>query len=364
LKKIRTYNPSKRIVLTGGGTAGHVIPNLALLSALRQKGWGISYLGSKHGIEKTLLSTKDISYFAIPTGKLRRYISWQNFIDFFNFLFGIIEAQRLLKRINPSIVFSKGGFVALPVVLGAWLNRIPIIIHESDLTPGLANRLSFPFAKKICLTFADTKKFFSNKDKVLVTGTPIRNELFQGNAILGRKICNFTDDKKIILVQGGGLGSDAVNKLIRNLLPKLLPNFNIVHSCGKGKVDNNLQKITGYCQFEYISTELPHVLAAADLVISRAGANSIYELLSLKKLHILLPLSKEVSRGDQLKNAKYCEDLGFSHIIYPQNLKEETLLQEIDWIFDHADPLKKAMMTFNQLDSIALICDLLSEIKK
>jgi UDP-N-acetylglucosamine--N-acetylmuramyl-(pentapeptide) pyrophosphoryl-undecaprenol N-acetylglucosamine transferase len=307
-----------------------------------------------------------VQYFAISTGKLRRYFSWRNFIDPFKIVFGILGAWRICGQVKPSIVFSKGSFVAFPVVVAAWIRHIPVIIHESDFSPGLANRLSFPFATKICTTFAQSAKYFSEKykNKLVYTGLPIRPELLQGDAEIGREFCGFDSNKKIMLVQGGGLGADSVNRLVRELLPKLLPNFQIVHSCGKGKIDEALKDQGGYVRFEYISEEMPHVLAAADLVVSRAGSNSVHELIALKKPHILLPLSKESSRGDQILNAKHFEALGLSSAIYPEDQTSDNLYRQIEFLAENSGEAKQKLADYTMLDSVMIICALLKDSAK
>lgn len=345
----------RKIILTGGGSAGHVVPNLALVPKLQQENWEIYYIGSKDGLERNLVTAQDqINYFSITTGKLHRCFSWSNFLAPFKVLAGIVQAWYFCYRIKPNIVFSKGGFVAFPVVFAAWLNRVPVIIHESDITIGLANLLSLPFAKKIHLASEETQNHISNKRKCLVTGIPVRKELFEGDAEMGRKICSFKANKKIILVMGGGLGSIAINKLIRELLQKL-SDFQIVHSCGKGKIDMAFNNHDNYQQLEYLGSELSHILACADLVISRAGANSIYELIALRKPHILLPLSKKASRGEQLLNAQHWARLGLSRVIYPDALTKGALYQEIIWSFKNISLIKKALAEYSCSNSIELV---------
>ncbi|MFA6409411.1 MAG: undecaprenyldiphospho-muramoylpentapeptide beta-N-acetylglucosaminyltransferase [Gammaproteobacteria bacterium] len=354
-----------KIIFTGGGSAGHVTPNLALMKKLSSEKWEVFYVGSKSGQESSIIAhlKPKVQYFAISTGKLRRYFSWRNFIDPFKIIFGILGAWRICGQVKPSIVFSKGSFVAFPVVVAAWVRHIPVIIHESDFSPGLANRLSFPFASKICTSFAESAKYFSDKykKKLVYTGLPIRSELLLGDAKLGREFCGFDLKKKIILVQGGGLGADSVNKLVREILPKLLPDFQIVHSCGKDKVDENLKNQKGYVQFEYINEEMPHILAAADLVVSRAGSNSVYELVALKKPHILLPLSKESSRGDQILNAKHFEALGLSSAIYPEDQTSDNLYRQIEFLAQNLDEAKQKFADYTMLDSVAIISALLKD---
>lgn len=322
----------RSIVFTGGGTAGHVTPNVALIEELSPNEWQIDYIGSETGVEKTIISEMDIPYHEIKTGKFRRYFSWKNFLDPFLILVGVVQAFLLLRRLNADLVFSKGGFVAFPVVLGAWLNRIPVIVHESDFTPGLANRLCFPFADKICVTFAAGKAFFKEDTKVIVTGTPIRKALFLGDYEQGLALCGFTSKKPCLLVIGGSLGAGSINKAIREALPRLSQSFQVMHLCGKGKVDLSLQGTANYCQFEYATWELPHLFAAADLVISRAGANSVYEILALQKPHVFIPLSAKVSRGDQIQNANYFKEQGISTVIAEEDLTVETLLSTISHV--------------------------------
>ncbi len=288
----------KKIVLTGGGTAGHVTPNIALLPALRQAGYEISYMGSYDGIEKRLIADFDIPYTGISTGKLRRYLDIRNLTDPFRVIKGFSEARKYLKSYCPDVVFSKGGFVSVPVVRAAAALGIPCILHESDMTPGLANRLCFPVAKKICCNFPETMQMLP-EGKAVLTGSPIRSELAQGNRIAGLDLCGFTANRPVILVIGGSLGAANVNKAVRDALPRLLEDFQVVHLCGKDKIDNLLLTTSGYKQFEYVKTELKDLFAMADIVISRAGANSICELLALKKPNVLIPLPAASSRGDQ-----------------------------------------------------------------
>ncbi|KPJ68013.1 MAG: UDP-diphospho-muramoylpentapeptide beta-N-acetylglucosaminyltransferase [Coxiella sp. DG_40] len=348
----------KRILFTGGGSAGHVTPNIALIKKLRNEGWDIFYIGSTKGVEKEIISKLNIPYFSIPVGKLRRYFSWHNFIDPIKIVFGLIQAFFLYWKIRPRVVFSKGGFVAFPVVVSSWLHRIPIVIHESDLTPGLANRLSFRFANTICVSFEETKKYIKNQDKIIITGTPVREELLCGNINKGLDLCGFSSDKKIILVYAGGLGSKSINGIIRAMLPKILINFQVVHICGKNNLDNGLA-LPGYKQFEYLDSEFANVLACANIVICRAGANSIYELLALKKPHILIPLPKLVSRGDQIVNAEYFLKRGFSQVVFEEDLSPIKLYEKVIWISQHETETINHLSGFTTQKSNELICDIL-----
>ena len=318
----------KKIILTGGGTAGHVTPNLALIPSLKEKGYEIQYIGSYQGIEKKLIENAGIPYHGISSGKLRRYFDLKNFSDPFRVLKGYGEALKILKQYKPDVVFSKGGFVAVPVVLAAKHYRIPTIIHESDMTPGLANKICIPSAKKVCCNFPETMKYLP-KDKAVLTGSPIRRELLEGDRLSGLQYAGLTADRPVILVIGGSLGSVTVNNAVRKILPKLLSRYQVIHICGKGNLDESLTRTAGYVQYEYVDEPLKHLFAAADIVVSRAGANSICEILALRKPNVLIPLSAAASRGDQILNAKSFEKQGFSTVLEEENLTEDSLYQAI-----------------------------------
>ena len=350
----------KKIVLTGGGTAGHVTPNIALLPALSRAGYEISYMGSYDGIEKKLIADFAIPYTGISTGKLRRYLDIKNLTDPFRVLKGFSEARKYLKEYRPDVVFSKGGFVSVPVVRAAAALGIPCIIHESDMTPGLANKLCFPVAEKICCNFPETMQMLP-EGKAVLTGSPIRAELAQGNKIAGLDMCGFTANKPVIMVIGGSLGAANVNKAVRDSLPRLLEDFQVVHLCGKDKIDNLLLATPGYKQFEYIKTELKDLFAMADIVISRAGANSICELLALKKPNLLIPLPAASSRGDQLLNAASFEAQGFSIVINEDDLTTELLVTKVQELFCNRQSYHDAMSRSGQMDSIRTIMRLIEE---
>ena len=303
-----------KIIMTGGGTAGHVTPNLALVPKLKEKGFDIKYIGSKDGIEKEIIKDANIPYYEISSGKLRRYFDFKNFSDPFKVMKGVLEASKILKKEKPDIIFSKGGFVAVPVVIAASMKNIPVVSHESDLTPGLANKLSAPFCTKLCVTFRESLNYIKDNKGVL-TGTPIREEILNGSAIKGKEICGFKNNKEIILVIGGSLGAKSINEAVRSNLDEILTNYNIIHICGKNNLDKNLNNKCGYVQFEYVKEDLPHLLKATDYVISRAGANVIFELLALRKPTLLIPLSKKISRGDQILNANSFKKEGYSIIL-------------------------------------------------
>ncbi len=343
-----------RILLTGGGTAGHVTPNLALIPRLEEMGFDIQYIGRKAGIEKDLISQTNIPYYAIQTGKLRRYFDFKNLTDIFSIFFGFIKALFLVRKIRPRLVFSKGGFVSCPVVWAAWLNRIPVITHESDITPGLANRLSIPFSKKICFSFPETEAHLP-KDKAVLTGIPIREMLLNGKGEEGRKICGFNNSKPVLLVVGGSQGAEEINKAIRSGLDDLSKKYNVCHICGQGGVQQDFEENPYYAQFEYVETEMPHFFAMADVVVSRAGATTLFEFLALKKPSVLVPLSLKASRGDQLLNAESFEKQGFSLVVSSENLNSDTLIDCIETVYSKRTTMAEAMDSFgsaNGLDNV------------
>ena len=314
-----------KIIMTGGGTAGHVTPNLALVPKLKEKDFEIKYIGSYDGIEKEIIGDAGIPYYAISSGKLRRYFDMKNFSDPFKVIKGVAQAIRILSKEKPDVIFSKGGFVAVPVVIAASMKKIPVVSHESDLTPGLANKLSAPFCDKLCVTFRESLKYIKD-GKGELTGTPIREEILKGRRILGKEICNFRQEKEVILVIGGSLGAKNINDEVRYHINDILKDFNIIHICGKGNFDKSLEGLDGYKQFEYVKEELPHLLQAADFIISRAGANVIFELLALKKPTLLIPLSKKISRGDQILNANSFEKEGYSLVLDEDEMMEKSNL--------------------------------------
>ena len=331
---------SKKIVLTGGGTAGHVTPNLALLPYLKQEGYEVIYIGSQNGIERTLIEAEGIPYYGISTGKLRRYLSKENLKDVFKVLKGISEAKRLLKKLKPDLVFSKGGFVAVPVVLGAKKNHIPVIIHESDITPGLANKIAMPSARVICATFPETLQYVP-KGKGVHTGTPIRKELFEGEREKGLSACGFSGEKPVLLMMGGSLGAVKLNDCLREILPELTKTFDIIHLCGKGNLDEALQNRTDYKQFEYVSEGLNDLFAAADL--------------ALKKPSLLIPLSARASRGDQILNAASFEKQGFARVLDEDEMTAETMKKEIFALYENKEKYVVAMEKSPAGDGVAAV---------
>ena len=350
----------KKIVMTGGGTAGHVTPNIALVPRLREMGYEISYIGSHNGIEKELIEAQSIPYYGISSGKLRRYFDLKNLSDPFKVLKGYSESKKILRKLKPDVVFSKGGFVSVPVVLAAKKCGIPAIIHESDMTPGLANRIAIRGAAKICCNFPETLDYLP-KDKAVLSGCPIRQELLSGDAQKAVDFCGFSEKKPTILIIGGSLGSEFINNAVREISTELLKTFNIIHLCGRGKLDNSLDGLSGYAQYEYISDELKDFFALSDFVISRAGANAICELLALKKPNILIPLSQNASRGDQILNARSFEKQGFSIVVEEESVTADTLLSAIKKLADEKESFVSAMDASSLSNAIDVIASLIEE---
>ncbi len=352
---------SRKIVLTGGGTAGHVTPNLALLPHLQRAGYEVYYIGSIGGMEKKMIEDSGIPYLGIETGKLRRYFDPKNFSDPFRVIKGFGQARKFLKEYRPDVIFSKGGYVAVPVVRAAHTLHIPCVIHESDVTPGLANKLCFSSADKVCCNFPETLEKLP-ADKAVLTGTPIREDLFTGSREEGLKLCGFTDDKPVLMVTGGSQGAASINSAVRENLDALLKDFQIVHLCGKDKMDNLRLTIPGYKQFEFVSEEMKHIFAMADVVISRAGAGAISELLALKKPNILVPLAHD-SRGDQILNADSYRAQGYSMVVTDEELPE-TIVDAVLRLYSEREQYIHAMEQSSQGNAIATILEQIELVQK
>ncbi|MGN0997857.1 MAG: undecaprenyldiphospho-muramoylpentapeptide beta-N-acetylglucosaminyltransferase [Candidatus Ventricola sp.] len=317
----------KRIVLTGGGTAGHVSPNQALIPLLLNEGWEIHYIGTKAGIERSLIEPMaGITYHAVSSGKLRRYFDWKNFTDPFRVIAGACQSFALIRRLRPAVVFAKGGFVSVPVVLGAALCGVPVVMHESDITPGLANKLCKPFARAICTTFPECAKLLGSKG--VQTGTPLRAQIFSGTREKGLRLARFDGSKPVLMMIGGSLGAQTVNAVLREALPALTPRYDVLHVCGKGNLAPELENTPGYRQFEYLSDELPDAFACADILLSRAGSNSLSEILALCKPALLIPYHS--GRGDQVLNANSLKARGLAHVMPQSELNAQSLPPAID----------------------------------
>ncbi|MCL2499393.1 MAG: undecaprenyldiphospho-muramoylpentapeptide beta-N-acetylglucosaminyltransferase [Defluviitaleaceae bacterium] len=348
----------KKIILTGGGTAGHVTPHLALLPALRNEGFEVFYIGSRTGIERDLAQKAGLTYYPIASGKLRRYLDIKNVTDMFRVVKGLAESLGILRRVKPDLVFSKGGFVTVPVLMAARMLRIPTVTHESDLTPGLANRLAAPFAKKICVSFPETLAYVSDKKGVL-TGLPIRPELLNGSRIQGLNKCGFdkNDSRPVLLVTGGSQGAAVINANVREALPQMLRRYRVIHLCGKGNLSN--KPSNGYIEFEYIQDDLADLYAAADIVLSRAGAGTLFELLAMKKPHLLIPLSKGASRGDQILNAESFAKQGFSAILPEEEMTPERLLTETDALYKNRQTYIQSMSAHESVNGIDRVMEVI-----
>ena len=353
----------KKIILTGGGTAGHVTPNIALLPRLKELGYDISYIGSYAGMEKGLIEQQNIPYYGISSGKLRRYFDPKNFSDPFKVMKGYFQARALMRKLKPDIVFSKGGFVSVPVVLAAKHAKVPTIIHESDITPGLANRIAIPAASRVCCNFPETIPHLP-EGKAVLSGSPIRAELLHGSKEAAYTYTGLNSEKPVILVVGGSSGSKVINDTVRSILPELLKNYQVIHLCGKRNLDASLNNTAGYVQYEYANKELADMFAVAELVISRAGANSICELLALRKPNILVPLSKNASRGDQILNANSFEKQGFSYVIEEEALSDQTLTDAIHTVWEKRKDYIHAMESSDQMDAVTTITDLIEKLRK
>ncbi len=353
----------KKILLTGGGTAGHVTPNIALLPYLLASGYDVYYVGSYNGMERGLIEAENIPYFGISSGKLRRYFDPKNFTDPFKVAKGVVQSIHLIHKLKPDVIFSKGGFVSVPVVLAARICRVPSIIHESDITPGLANKIAFRGATKICCSFPETMEELP-KEKAVLTGSPIRSALLSGDAARAKALCGFDESRPVLFVIGGSSGSVAINNAVRSALPELLKHFQVAHMCGKGNLDPTLAPTKGYHEFEYIGAQLGDVFAMSDVVVSRAGANSICELLALRKPNLLIPLSAAASRGDQILNAASFERQGYSMVLIEENLTPESLVDAVEKLYADRTRYIAAMEKSRQIDSAKIIMNLIDEAAK
>jgi UDP-N-acetylglucosamine--N-acetylmuramyl-(pentapeptide) pyrophosphoryl-undecaprenol N-acetylglucosamine transferase len=352
---------TRRILFTGGGTAGHVTPNVALIERCLAEGWQVFYAGSPAGIEKTIIEPLGIAFYPISSGKLRRYFSWRNFIDPFKVLLGVMQAMLLCWRLKPDVIFSKGGFVSVPLAIAGWLLRIPVIIHESDMTPGLANRLCVPLAHQVCVTFPQTRNYLP---EARVTGTPVRRAILDADPVRGRQFLSVSADRPVILVIGGSLGSETINRVVRQSLQQLLIDYQVVHICGKGNCDPALADLDGYHQVEFLDAEFGDVLAVADLVVSRAGANSIYEFLVMQKPAILIPLSARASRGDQLVNAREFSEAGYGRVLHEDALSSQTLVDLIADTMNQRHILVDKLARYELPDSVEQIFQLLASARQ
>ena len=353
----------KKIILTGGGTAGHVTPNLALIPTLRAEGWEIHYIGTENGIERRLIEAVDgVSYHVVKSGKLRRYFDLKNFTDPFRVIQGAFQATALVKKIKPNIVFSKGGFVSVPVVYGARMAGVPVLLHESDMSPGLANKISAPFAKALCCTFPEAAAAAGRKGRV--TGTPLRSELFSGDRATGIRLFGLDDSRPVLMVVGGSSGAQAINKAVREALGPLTECFQVLHLCGKGNLDPEMEGTKRYHQYEYLDSEMSHAYACADVLISRAGSNTLCEILALHKPSLLIPYPMEASRGDQILNARSFEQRGLARVLMQEDMTPDTLTSAIIDTYKNRGALIDAMEREPSADGVANVIQLINQYAK
>ena len=348
----------KTIVFTGGGTAGHVTPNLALIEKLDRSEWDIHYIGSD-AMEKDLIAAvPDVTYHEIDSGKLRRYASLKTLTMPIHVQKGYCQARRILKALKPAVVFSKGGYVSVPVVAAA-KGICPVLTHESDYTPGLANKIDAHFADKVLVTFADTVPLVKH-GKGVHTGTPIRPELYKGSREKALAFTGLSGEKPVLLVTGGSLGAVAVNNAVREALPELIKTFDVVHLCGRGKADASVS-VPGYVQYEYIRDEMADLFALADAVVSRAGANAVFELLALCKPMLLLPLSGASTRGDQELNAAYFQKRGYARVLKADEVSASSVLREVSALYDARAQYIETMRHAEGVDGTEMILKLIRE---
>ena len=353
----------KRIVLTGGGTAGHVTPHLSLIPLLREAGYEIDYIGTEQGIERGMIEKlPGVRYHVVQSGKLRRYFSWQNFSDPFRVLHGAATSVRLMRKLKPDVCFSKGGFVSVPVVFGAWLMGVPAVCHESDLTPGLANRICARFARRVATTFPECAQALG--PKATNTGTPLRPELFRGSRAAGLALAGFAGQKPVLLMTGGSLGAQSVNQCLREALPALLPDMDVLHLCGRGNLDESLLGLDGYCQKEFLSDEMPDALAAADIVLSRAGSNSLCELLALHKPMLLVPYPLGASRGDQIQNAESYRKQGLARVLPQEQMNAKTLSTALHELLQSRAQLQEALENYPVKDGTEAVLRLIEDVQR
>ncbi|GGB06081.1 undecaprenyldiphospho-muramoylpentapeptide beta-N-acetylglucosaminyltransferase [Macrococcus hajekii] len=348
-----------KIAFTGGGTVGHVAVNMALIPEAQTREIDCVYIGSKKGIEREMIESQfpDVRYHAISSGKLRRYLSVENAKDILKVQKGVLDALAILKKEKPDLIFSKGGFVTVPVVIAAKILNIKTIIHESDVTPGLANKIALKFATKLYTTFKETLNYVP-ASKADYIGSIIRADLLTGQQSEGYELTGFSAGKKVMMVMGGSLGSKVINEAIRKNLPTLLEDYQIIHITGKGLKDESINQ-AGYKQFEFVKAELPHLYAVTDVIVSRAGANAIFEFLALKKPMLLIPLGLDQSRGDQIENAKLFNKAGYAEVL------EEAHIDQLPEVLNRLEARSSEVITaMSRMDISYTAATLLDKILK
>ena len=338
-------------MLTGGGTAGHVTPNLALIPPLQAAGYDVHYIGSEEGIEKQLIQkVPGVTYHGVKSGKLRRYVDLKNLTDPFRIIAGVFQSAALIRKLKPNIIFSKGGFASVPVVYGGFVNGVPVLIHESDMTPGLANKLSAPVAKKMLCTFPEAAKLAGKKG--VYVGTPMRPELFTGDKKKGLERFGFDAQRPVLLVTGGSSGAQAINRALREALPQLTKAFQVLHLCGAGNLSDSLECTPNYRQVEYLEEGMSDAYAAADIVVSRAGSNTLCELLALNKPTLFIPYPLTASRGDQILNAKSVEQRHLAQVLMQEDMTTDTLVKRILQLYKERGELIENMEKEKSQDGV------------
>lgn len=346
------------IVLTGGGTAGHVMPHLALLPYLKKDFDNIYYIGSVGGMEKSIIQKTGIPYFSVPCAKLARSFTLKNLKIPFTLFSGIKKSGKILDELKPDVIFSKGGYVSLPVVIAAKKRNIPVIAHESDFSIGLANRIAAKYCEKVLTAFPQAAK--SLKNGVFV-GAPLRRSIFSAKKLESLKHFGLSGEKPVILATGGSLGASAINAALRDALDNVLPTFDVLHVCGKGNLSGIHKK--GYVEIEF-TDKMDMALCAADVCISRAGANTVFEMASLAKPMLLIPLPKGVSRGDQILNAEHFKNLGLAKVLYQDNLSPESLIRAINALYENRHKFSENFKAHPVNDASEKIASILARYKK
>jgi UDP-N-acetylglucosamine--N-acetylmuramyl-(pentapeptide) pyrophosphoryl-undecaprenol N-acetylglucosamine transferase len=343
------------IILTGGGTAGHCVPNIALIQHLKNHFDKIYYIGSENGIEKQIITEQTkLKYFGISCAKLKRSITLKNLLIPFKVALGVKQAGVILDKLKPDVIFSKGGYVAVPVILAGKKRKIPIITHESDFTIGLANKITAKHCKKVLTSFPETAKTIKNG---LYVGPPLKQLKTSKTTALNK--FGLSGKKPVILVTGGSLGSQIINTTLREALPNLLKNFEILHICGKNNIDKDIVH-NGYVQVEFVN-DMKQAYSVADICVSRAGSNTLFELLSLKKPCVLIPLPKGASRGDQVLNAEYFQKKGVVYVLQQNALTPESLAITIESVYSNRKNIVKNLDKEPIINSCEKIAEILSE---
>ncbi len=334
---------NKLIFMAGGGTAGHINPNLALVEPLQKAGYRVEYLGQKNEMEYPLVTAAGLSFHEVASGRLHRSINPDTLLTPFRIIKGVWQAIRAIRKEKPALIFCKGGFACVPVAIAGKLTGTKVILHESDLTPGLANKLCAPFASMICVTFEQTLQHLP-KEKTVFTGTPIRASLKNGNREKGFELTGLDPaGKPVLMVVGGSQGAGALNDVVGDNLEALLEDYQIVHLYG-GEISGYVPKeAAGYFALGYAKDEMADLFAMTDLVLSRAGANAINEFLLLQLPSILVPLPLTVSRGDQILNAQHFEEKGFSYVLPQEKLDLQSLQEALKHVQEHREEYLSAM---------------------